>query len=107
MKMPKITNRKGVEMSLSTVVVALILIFVAFAILAVFTDIFGGKQVPWLRGQTETATSDCDGDGIIGVTDRCPCDPEIRDKSEKCGQASSISVKNCPNLCKNEKSTNA
>jgi hypothetical protein len=100
--------KRGMEINpLSLVVVMAILGILLFVIIKGVFPIFTEKQAPYLRAQTEIATTDCDGDQVIGVTDNCPCDPESRSKSENCGKPSQIATKNCPNACKNEKSGNA
>lgn len=76
-----------------------VLLIVIFGILPIIT----GKQVPFIKGQTEDITQDCDGDGYTGIVDACPCDLNIHEKGQKCGQPSAPAPTNCPTLCKIDK----
>ena len=96
-------NKKSMEMSpLSIVIGAALLLLLGFVIIYGVFPIFTGKQVPWLRGQTEGVTSDCDGDGVIGLSDQCPCSFSMQTKeiNQACPSPDSIATKNCPDLCK-------
>ncbi len=101
-------NKKSMEVSpmsilIATAILGLVLVVTIYGIIPILT----GEQLPFLRGQTEQVTQDCDLDDYIGISDKCPCDPETHGKEDKCGQVSAIAAKNCPSLCKNEKSNNA
>ena len=89
---------------LSIVIGAALLLLLGFVIIYGVFPIFTGKQVPWLRGQTEGVTSDCDGDGVIGLSDQCPCDAYIQTKesNQACSPPApgSSASTNCPDLCK-------
>jgi len=93
-------NKKCMEVSpLSLVIAAAILLVVLFVFFYGILPIFTGKQVPFLQGQTEMTTLDCDEDGVIGINDQCPCtkNPKI---GNSCGEPDTIAIKNCPALCK-------
>ena len=97
-------NKRSMEVSPTSVVIGaalLGLIFVVFVwgILPILTE----KQIPFIKGQTEDITQDCDGDGYTGIVDACPCDPNINEKSQKCGQPVAPAPTNCPTFCKIEK----
>jgi len=96
-------NKKCMEVSpLSLVIAAAILSAVLFVFFYAILPIFTGKQVPFLQGQTELTTSDCDEDGVLGVNDQCPCVKSIQrlELGKFCGEPNAIATKNCPALCK-------
>ena len=97
-------NKKSMEVSpLSLVIAAAILTTVLFVFFYGILPIFTGKQVPFLQGQTDLTTLDCDEDGVIGVNDQCPCVKSIQklELGKFCGESDVIkATTNCPALCK-------
>lgn len=72
MKLTK--NKKSIELTLSTIGIAILVLVVLFVLLYTFTNIFG-KQ----RGQINEqigALDDYDQDGTANMFDKCPCDSE-------------------------------
>lgn len=94
-------NKKAFDADpMKLVIGAAILGIVLFVVVVGVIPIITGKQIPFFKGQTQYTTEDCDGDGAIGINDKCPCGAE--DSEGKCIVAdSSISV--CPDLCKKPK----
>ncbi len=68
----------------------------------IIKDIIVDKQIAHAGGQTEAVTQDCDGDGVIGFSDQCPCNANKQklDKGENCGNPDSSAETNCHALCK-------
>ena len=102
-------NKKSMEANpMSLVIVAAILGVVLLVFIYGILPILTGKQIPFIKGQTEQVTEDCDEDGVIGLNDPCPCDKSIKSQQElekannKCSAviAGSEATKNCPSLCK-------
>ena len=96
-------NKKSVELTLNTVIVAAILGAVLIIFFYGILPIISGKQLPFLQGQTERTTLDCDEDEIIGVTDQCPCVKSIQRLELKkfCPPPDEpTATTNCPALCK-------
>lgn len=97
-------KNKKADMSMETVIkAALLLVVLAVVVGAIIYGIFVNKQTPFIVGQTERITQDCDEDDSMGISDPCPCDPTIKkkeDKTDKCNKASDIAKTNCPVLCK-------
>lgn len=62
-------NKKSIELSLTVVVIAAILLFTAVVILAITGGLFSkeSKQAHGLIG-------DYDEDGILDMVDKCPCE---------------------------------
>lgn len=94
-------NKKSYT-TLEVVIAAAILIGLLFVFFYAIFPIITGKQVPFLQGQTEYTTTDCDNDGVVGLADACPCVKSIQtlEKGQLCPQPDSDATKNCPNLCK-------
>ena len=83
------------------VTAAAILLVLLWVIIGIINGIILGQQVPSAHASTEQVTKDCDEDGILGISDKCPCDSNVKqEKDIKCGTHSATSTKNCPNLCK-------
>ncbi len=86
---------------ISTAAIAMIILWIFVG--PIIKDIIVDKQIAHAGGQTEAVTKDCDGDGVIGFSDQCPCnsDPDKTklDKGENCGD-NNAGKKNCPALCK-------
>lgn len=96
-------NKKCMEVSpISLVIAAAILLVVLFVFIYGILPIITGKQVPFLQGQTEHTTLDCDEDEVIGVIDQCPCVKSIRrlEIGKFCGEPDLKATTNCPALCK-------
>ncbi len=95
-------NKKSFEMGFGVIITAVLAIVLLLAVLFEVIPIFTGKQVPWLRGQTEGVTSDCDGDGVIGLSDQCPCSfsMQTKESNQACPSPDSSASTNCPDLCK-------
>jgi hypothetical protein len=64
-------NKKGVELSLNTVIIAAILLITIIVIVAVFTRLFG-KEASQIEEKI-SGLDDEDGDGIVNMFDDCPC----------------------------------
>ncbi|GEM_PF-3564449 len=94
-------NNKSEVDPLHVIIGAAILGIVLWVFIAGVIPIFTGKQVPYAKAQQELVSQDCDNDGIIGLTDKCPC-IEKADNSEtqKCGVPDAAAAKSCPALCK-------
>lgn len=88
------------------VVIGLVLLgALVFVFFNVFFPMITGKQAPWFRGQIDYATTDCDGDGVTGLTDPCPCvptipNPQTKESNQACPAPNSAAAGNCPELCK-------
>jgi hypothetical protein len=70
-------NKKGIELALNTVVVAVLVIVVLAVVVGVFTGLFG-KEAEIIGGQISgldpcEASSDFDRDGILNSADACVC----------------------------------
>jgi len=61
------------------------------------------KQISSAGSLSEKVTKDCDGDGKLGLTDDCPCDPDKQklEEGEICSSSDTAKT-NCPSLCKND-----
>lgn len=99
-------NKKAYNV-LEVVITAAILSVLLFVFIWGVIPILTEKQVPFIKGQTEYTTQDCDEDGIIGLNDPCPCDISIKSKQElenakncKKLQPNDVATKNCPAFCK-------
>jgi len=76
-----IYNKKGMDMPMNVIIIALILITVAIILLAVFTGMFkkeGSELDKKIRG-----LQDCDDDKVANMFDKCPCDQEIENCPSK------------------------
>mgnify|MGYP001577593372 CR=1 FL=1 len=96
-------NRKSMDANpMNLVIGAAILIGVLLIIIFGVIPILTGKQVPFIKGQTESITQDCDSDGYTGIADACPCVSTIQtlDKGKVCPQPDAQATNSCPNLCK-------
>ena len=88
----------------NTIVRAAILLALLAVILGIIYFLFVGKQIPFLAGTTEEVTTDCDDDGVIGLSDDCPCNDDIKKlptgqktcRTEITGESET----NCPVRCK-------
>lgn len=100
-------NKKSMEMNPLNIVVgvavlSLVLVVIVYGIIPIWT----GKQVPFIKGQTEYVTEDCDLDGVIGLSDACPCADSVQKSEQLQGKGcsppspNSPAIKNCPDLCK-------
>ena len=87
---------------LSVVIAAAMLSLVLFVFIYSIIPILTGKQIPWIGGQAEAVTEDCDEDGVIGLNDKCPCvnSKQSLEKDQTCGSPEERAAKNCPALCK-------
>ena len=89
---------------METVIKAVLLLIVLIVVVgAIIYGLFVQKQIPFIGGQIEQTTQDCDEDDSIGISDPCPCNPDIKkeeEKTGKCGEASDTAKTNCPTLCK-------
>jgi len=93
-------NKKS-EMEFSTIVRASLALVILLVILGLIYTFIVGKQIPFIGGQTERVTEDCDGDGVIGISDYCPCNDAIQTKDQgKCTIITSGAEEKCPTLCK-------
>lgn len=72
MKNKIIKSKKGVELSLNTVIIALILLITIVVVIALFMKLFT-KEGGVISGHIDSA-ADPDGDGVINMFDKCPCD---------------------------------
>lgn len=82
MKLSK--NKKSIELTLSTIGIAILILIVLFVLLYAFTNIFG-KQ----RGQINEkigALEDYDGDDVANMFDWCPCTPGDSDNKGCSGE---------------------
>ncbi len=67
-------NKKSIELSLTVVVVAAILLFTAVVILTVTRGLFSKESK-----QAHALIGDYDGDGILDMADKCPCDAGVQE----------------------------
>ena len=99
-----LNNKKGDVDPIKVVIGLILLAALVFIFFNVFFPIITGKQAPWFRGQIDYASTDCDGDGVTGLTDQCPCAASVQTKenNQACPPIlpSDTSFKNCPELCK-------
>ena len=95
-------SKKAMEVNPMNIVIgAAILGAVLFIFFYAIFPIFTGKQIPWLKGTVDQTTNDCDGDGLLGLNDPCPCSSGSKsDESKSCPAPDGNSETNCPNLCK-------
>ena len=99
-------NKKSM-ISMDTMIYAALLIIFLFAMIAGAYTIFYHKQIPWLSGQTDYVTKDCDRDGVTGITDPCPCvfsipNTQTLEKNQVCPGQDPEATKECPELCKGQ-----
>ena len=93
-------NKKAYTALEMVTAAAILLVILWVVVYGIINNIILGKQVPSAEASTEQVTKDCDEDGIIGISDRCPCDPNVKlEKDVKCGIISDMASKNCPKLC--------
>lgn len=72
-------NKKGIELTLNTVVIAIIVLVVLAVMLLIFGGVIGGSSKP-LGCATKLLSTDSDpggGDGFKDAVDPAPCDPDI------------------------------
>jgi len=103
MKVIEMKDKKaaGIFMIITVAVISLILLFVFIG--PIIKGIFVDKQVAFAGGQTEQITIDCDGDGVVGISDQCPCNGDkqkLESIEDRCGTPDDKVVKKCPKLCK-------
>ena len=102
MKVIEMKDKKaaGIFMIITVAVISLILLFVFIG--PIIKGIFVDKQVAFAGGQTEQITIDCDGDGVVGISDQCPCDGDKQKFGDGCEDPDPDdgAVKKCPKLCK-------
>ena len=97
-------NKKamGIFGIISTAAIAMIILWIFVG--PIIKDIIVDKQIAHAGGQTEAVTKDCDGDGVIGFSDQCPCnaDESKLDKGKTCPTEikPASAETNCPALCK-------
>ncbi|MBW2988953.1 hypothetical protein KY358_01405 [Candidatus Woesearchaeota archaeon] len=65
-------NKKAIEMSLTVVIVAAILLVTATVLLLIFNSLIGKES-----RQAHSLIGDWDGDNILDMVDKCPCDPGV------------------------------
>ena len=88
---------------LEQVVRAAIVLALLFVMVALIYGIIVNKEIAFAGSKTEEITKDCDGDGLNGPLDDCPCVYAIKklDKGQSCGAPDvSTLTANCPTLCK-------
>lgn len=98
-------KNKNAEVEPIKIVVGLVLLgAVVFIFFNVFFPIITGKQAPFFRGQIDYASTDCDGDGAMGITDQCPCVHDIitKEQSGACPPPDPAATTACPELCKGQ-----
>lgn len=83
-------NKKGVEMTMNTIILAAILLVVLFVLMFTFTKYFGQEQN--IVGQELDKLGDCDGDETRNFLDKCPCDPDLNAQPD-------VQTKLCTNPC--------
>ena len=104
-------NKNAIELSLTVVVVAAILLFTAIVLLTIFKGLIG-KEAEQAHG----IIGDYDGDGILDLVDKCPCDSGISEHSgcpsaakleayESADDTRKAELRKCPE--KNVKKTNS
>lgn len=73
----KILNKRGVELTLNTIVIAIIILIVMVIMIFIFRSLLGkGKeQTEAQLDIVDIKANDADGDGIHNLFDECPCDP--------------------------------
>ena len=85
-------------------IIAAVLCLVLLVIMTtVIKTIFVEKEINAAGGKVEEVTTDCDGDGVTGLSDQCPCNPDIQklDSGITCGDTDDPDItEKCPNLCK-------
>ena len=83
-------------------VIALIVLWIFVG--SLIGGIFVKKQLSFIGAQTDEVAIDCDSDGYMGLTDDCPCNPQIqnmeKDKPKTCGKSDDTARTKCPSLCK-------
>ncbi len=97
------SDRKGIEMTLSTIIVAIIVLVVLVVMVSMFTGVFN-REREIIEGQIDAtnlcgAASDFDQDGIQNSADSCRCIPA----EEKNDCTSQNHWEGCPsNSCEKE-----
>lgn len=77
-------NKKSIELTMNTIVIAMIVLIVALVIIFMFNHYYG-KETGIIKGQIEKLEKnqgDSDGDGILDIYDKCPNNPDPNCKSE-------------------------
>ena len=89
-------NKKGIELTFTTIIVIIILLFVMTVVLLFFGKFFGlevGILTPTITG----LQCDSDEDGINNAIDTCPCDPNTEHQPPNCNPKTCDLEKNCKN----------
>jgi len=68
----KLDSKKGVELSLNTVIIALILLITIVVVIALFMKLFTKEGTA--IGEKIDSLEDTDSDGVVNMFDKCPCD---------------------------------
>jgi len=77
-------NKKAIELTLNTIVIAMIVVIVALIIIFIFNHYYS-KETKIIGGQIEELEEDqgdTDGDGVLNIFDKCPKNPDPNCKSE-------------------------
>ena len=81
--MKLLKDKKSIELALSTIGIAILILIVVFVLLCTFTNSFG-KQKGQINEQID-ALDDFDVDGTANIFDKCPCDANVEPNEEgKC-----------------------
>lgn len=63
-------NKRGVELSLNTVIIAILLLVVLAIMIIAFQNLFG-KNVSIFDDKVDCTKEDTDGDGVNDILDKC------------------------------------
>lgn len=77
-------GKKGIELSLTVVVVAVVLLTTAVVLIAVFSGLIGKESK-----QAHGLIADYDEDGILDLSDKCPCEMGVQEYAG-CNSESSL-----------------
>jgi len=70
-------NKKAIELTLNTIVIAMIVVIVALIIIFIFNHYYG-KETKIIGGQIDQL-EDYDGDGTSNMFDPCPCNADVKE----------------------------
>jgi len=72
-----VKDKKGAELALNTIIIAVILLIVLVVVLVIFITKYGGLSKLWDDLFQKNLDKDSDGDGTPDRFDLCPCDKDI------------------------------
>ncbi|MEK6967806.1 MAG: hypothetical protein AABX51_04200 [Nanoarchaeota archaeon] len=86
-------NKKGIELTLNTIVIAIIVLVVLAVMLIVFAGVFTRGGTKPLDCVTRALSEDNDNDKVKDAVDPCPCDDNV---PRECAQPADARPAGCP-----------